>query len=58
MTWQGPTDARGRYHGRGAMVYDDGSRLEGEYVEGKQHGRWVEAYANGRRHEGEYVEGE
>ena len=56
-TWQGPTDARGREHGRGAWVFDDGTRDEGECVEGERHGRWVLAWADGSRREGEYVGG-
>eukprot|EP00961_Rhodomonas_salina_P244499 3304710-Rhodomonas_salina.1 len=40
--------------GRGYMVWADGRRYDGEWLENRCNGRGVLTYKDGRRYEGEY----
>jgi len=50
-TYVGGLDAKGRRHGRGAMVFKDGT-YEGEWRHGKQHGNGTYVWSSGSRYEG------
>ena len=59
MSWEGSKED-GKEQGRGAIVYEDGRRDEGEMVAGVRVGKWVETKGGnlrGERREGEYVNG-
>lgn len=40
--------------GRGFMIWADGRRYDGEWLENRCNGRGVLTYKDGRRYEGEY----
>ncbi len=40
--------------GRGYMIWADGRRYDGEWLENRCNGRGVLTYRDGRRYEGEY----
>lgn len=40
--------------GRGHMIWADGRRYDGEWLENRCNGRGVLTYRDGRRYEGEY----
>lgn len=46
----------GQIHGDGSLVYPNGERYEGQWVQGKRHGRGAYHYADGGRYEGEWVD--
>jgi hypothetical protein len=54
--WQGPSDAMHRAHGRGVLLCEDGTRIEGQMVNGAMHGHGVITTLEGIRKEGEYVD--
>jgi hypothetical protein len=56
-TWSGPHNASGQPHGRGVVIYADGSTAEGEYLDGKLHGMWLLKRPDGTWLERQYVDG-
>ena len=48
---------RGKYHGRGTMIYASGGRYEGEHRDGKAHGYGSGTFPSGTRYEGEHRNG-
>ena len=43
-------------HGKGAIVYPNNERYEGDFVHGKRHGYGVYSYADGGKFEGEWID--
>ena len=43
-------------HGKGALVYPNGEKYEGDFQHGKRHGFGVYSYSDGGRFEGEWVD--
>ena len=55
--YSGALDGRGRPHGRGKLVEDDGSWYDGQWVGGERHGSGRRTWADGARYEGEWTKG-
>ena len=55
--YHGALDARGRPHGRGKLVDEDGGCYEGQWVHGERHGSGLRTWADGARYEGEWSHG-
>lgn len=47
----------GYEHGRGTMIWPDGSRYEGKWIEGKPVGRGTKVWPDGDRYEGDWQDG-
>jgi hypothetical protein len=45
----------GKFHGKGKLVYFDGSVYEGDWDEGEQNGKGKMTYTDGTVHEGTFV---
>ncbi len=45
----------GKYHGKGTMIYADGSFYDGEWFNGKKHGHGTNTYPNGTTYVGEFL---
>ena len=55
--YHGALDGRGRPHGRGKLVEEDGSWYDGQWVGGERHGSGRRTWADGARYEGEWSKG-
>lgn len=44
-------------HGQGVLVWKDGKRYEGQFVNDKREGRGIFKWKDGRIYEGEWLEG-
>ena len=55
--YHGALDARGRPHGRGKLVDEDGGWYEGQWLHGERHGSGLRTWADGARYEGEWSHG-
>jgi hypothetical protein len=53
----GRLNKRGKFHGRGKIVFPDGDRLDGEFVEGFMEGFAVSVQPDGSHREGQYRRG-
>ena len=55
--YHGALDERGRPHGRGKLVEEDGGWYDGQWVAGERHGSGRRTWADGDRYEGEWSKG-
>lgn len=55
--YEGRLNARGKFHGRGKIVFPDGNRLDGGFVEGFTEGLAISIQPDGSRREGQFRRG-
>ena len=48
---------KGKHHGQGTLIYDDGDKYVGEYIN-IRHGQGTYTYADGTKYVGEWKDGE
>ena len=53
--YEGDANASGDPHGKGKMVWDDGAKYEGDFVNGARHGNGELYLANGASYMGEFA---
>ena len=53
-SYDGPTDENGLAQGEGMIVYTNGDKYNGQFMNGRKHGTGVMQFSEGSRFEGNY----
>ena len=54
-SYNGEVNRSGKQHGKGTLIWPDGSKYTGDWVDGFRHGKGTEISPNGRKYTGDWL---